>query len=1393
MKKLLLLIAVALLTSIATMAQPRSEQQAIQIAQDFFAKSTKKKAPKLSVVPQQKVTQQIRKKVASAQKTPTQHSSHYVINDVVNDRFVIVSADERMYTILGYSDNGTFDADSIPEGLMDILYGYDQQYDYLLQNAKSSTNYNVKRQVAKAVDPLIKTQWGQESPYNDNCPMETVLGIVDMRTVTGCVATAMAQIMNYHRYPAQGKGYTSYTTSSNIRQSMNFSSVNFDWSNMNLVYDEASTDIQKKAVAELMHACGVSVHMDYSWIESGAFAEDIAYALINYFKYNPNIKYYERRYFSKADWDKIIQEDLANGRPILYSGMGEGKNSDGTTYKYGHQFVLDGCTTEGKYHFNFGWKGKYDGYFELTSINPDEDSDFNLDQAMVCNVSPEVSGKHEDIFFATAVLYNKKKINVGSSTSVVFDPHCAVVESNSYGEKFNGVFGIGVFDMNKNFVKSLYQRTENRMSVGTFYEELTAYLTFDRSTFTEGSTYYIAPYAKSNSSSEYTWMRTTYGLWDFEIATTKDGVVTLGDIPEPPTGKVFASAFNANNAKVSWKMTLTKDNTANNVYWFDGIDPAIKNGSNKVKAELDPSGILKIPVGQEVGEGLTITNYSSPNEILVTVSREDSTMAISGTWGTLKTSESEDKVNQEYFSQYSLTQMTFKYVPVEKPLIIFDENDTIVNIICATEDAHIYYTKDGTTPSSSSSKEFEKPFKLDGNCTVKAIAVKGKDVSDMAELNVKFFKVLDPQIIVTKNEPYTVTVSTQTPNAQIYYTLDGSSPAEKSTRKEYTGPFNLSDYCTISAIAERANYNSSEVVVKGPVGPIPGDVIFVDNNVAGKLVERMTLAEKMNCKKLIISGQLNGSDIALIREMLLNNKLMSLDIQDANIVSGGEPYYKTNYSQENTEDNVIGENMFYNCKNLAELKLPVTATTIEMFAISGCELLQELTIACATVKGSAIRNCKNLEIVTLATTVNNFDGGNFDGCPKLENIAVESTNSSYTSEDGILYDKNKITILKYPMGRTAKAYNILASVKTIGKDAFSYAKFEQISIPESVVTIESSAFEYCRNLTAVKIPNSVTKISSMAFWSCTQLSSVEMSSALSKLEMSVFYGCVNLREFSISKGIREIASSAFENCTSLQKFNVDEGNRWFASENGVLYSYNMVTLVRCPLAYYAELFRVPDGVLTIADNAFSKCVNIGKIVLPNSVTEIGNSAFEDTNITAIDMPSTVNTIGSMAFWGCKKLENFIVPENMDVIPMSMMYNCSGLKYLEIPSGIREIKSSAFSGCKSLKTIKCDISVKDISKVKVEQSYDGTYDQFKGVPADCTWIVPAEGDENNIEEYRKQPWFVSTWNLIDPVKEIRLSSSDAYNTPWYTLQGARLNHKPIQSGIYIHGGRKIIIK
>lgn len=564
-------IFILLLCSVLVQAQQRSESDAVQVVREFLGQTGQ--TPLLSVVPHQKVDAQVGKNVTAVRKSTAQDkTAYYVVNDEANDRFVIVSADERMHTILGYSDRGTFDAGSVPPGLADMLYGYEQQYDYLLENADQSSSYKTNRAPVKAVAPLITTKWNQGQPYNTKCPQEQTSDTI-LNSCTGCVATAMAQVMNYYQYPAHGTGATSYV-SNDITLSMDFSEVTFDWQNMADVYDKTSTEIQNDAVAELMYACGVAAHMKYSSEVSAAYTQDLAYAMKHFFNYNPNMKYYMRDYFSEEEWNAIIQDDLNNGRPIFYGGNNSKK-------EVGHQFILDGCDSAGRYHFNFGWSGFCDGYYELTALDTGDGYDFSYNQDMVCNVTPQTVGSHEDVFI-TDFEYDKSEVVVGDMATVSSLIHCSDADMNSYDSKFYGEIGFGVFDMNKNFVKSLYNCTIGDDSIVDFYKtlEIKASLRFDSSTFTEGSTYYIAPYAKSTNSEGYTWMRTYGGLDDYRIATVSNGVVTLGKA----TGPVYPASIST--------MYGHDMNGTVNIYGIDGVlkkTVSVTKGGD-IKADL-PRGL----------------------------------------------------------------------------------------------------------------------------------------------------------------------------------------------------------------------------------------------------------------------------------------------------------------------------------------------------------------------------------------------------------------------------------------------------------------------------------------------------------------------------------------------------------------------------------------------------------------------------------------------------------------------------------------------------------------------------------------------------------------------------------------------------------------------------------
>lgn len=294
--------------------------------------------------------------------------------------FVILSADSRVQPVLGYSFDNAFLVD-IPDNLRWWLQGYEdaiasamkqqtrrtatvaQQWEDLIAGRIETT---VRETI---VDPLVTTKWAQGSPYNNLCPSNSV---------TGCVATAMAQVMKYHDAPSIGIGSHSYYWNSQT-VSANFCSSYYDWENMTNTYSSSSTEAQRQAVATLMYHCGVSVEMKYSQSESGSNNRRASFALQTFFNYNA--EYHQKTEFDESEWIAMIKADLDNLNPVIYGGEG----SPG-----GHSFVCDGYDDSGKFHFNFGWGGGSDGFYTLSGNNfPNrQDAVFNISQKTFMASSP---------------------------------------------------------------------------------------------------------------------------------------------------------------------------------------------------------------------------------------------------------------------------------------------------------------------------------------------------------------------------------------------------------------------------------------------------------------------------------------------------------------------------------------------------------------------------------------------------------------------------------------------------------------------------------------------------------------------------------------------------------------------------------------------------------------------------------------------------------------------------------------------------------------------------------------------------------------------------------------------------------------------------------------------
>ena len=348
---------------------------------------------------------------------------HLYVFNMQEGGYVIASGDERALPVLGYSTTGSFDWDRMPENMRAWLLGYGQAIEAL--GDVQLTNTTARRSPLAAIEPLVQTQWSQDIVYNAQCPVYNgkAAEYQGQLCLTGCVATAMAQVMNYHKWPQTATPrIPAYTYQvGNVQEGITeqFSAdalppVTFDWNNMcdryltdldseGMLYPLNVTPAQRGAVATLMRYCGQSIHMDYSPTISLAYPIPVAEALQTYFGYDKNVRFAKRDGYSIEQWENLIYDELANNRPVIYVGTSD----DG-----GHSFVCDGYE-DGLFHINWGWEGNADNYFALSVLNPNATNvagvaqpgiGFCIEQGAVIGIQPGKPGGETATVYPT--LYN---------------------------------------------------------------------------------------------------------------------------------------------------------------------------------------------------------------------------------------------------------------------------------------------------------------------------------------------------------------------------------------------------------------------------------------------------------------------------------------------------------------------------------------------------------------------------------------------------------------------------------------------------------------------------------------------------------------------------------------------------------------------------------------------------------------------------------------------------------------------------------------------------------------------------------------------------------------------------------------------------------------------------
>jgi len=355
-----------------------------------------------------------------------EENQFYIYENADGEGWVMVAANDVVRPILAYSETGHFRTDNMPRNVKGWLQSYNKQIKHVEQNypvASEEIQQEWKKlrsgaRQAKAsvvVSPLIKTGWDQDAPYWNLCPQKG-----SNYCYTGCVATAMAQVMNYWQWPKQGTG--SHSVKYNGKTyTADFANTTYDWSNMKNSYSGSSTSAQKTAVATLMLHCGIAVDMQYGTSsEGGSAAYTIDYngyfsgqgkmcaetALKQFFGYNSStVKGYYRdgdsgtgmKSWTKAQWIAMLKEELDAERPIMYAGCGYETPGDEESV-YGHSFVCDGYDSSNYFHFNWGWGNWCDGYYDVDALNTNDpgsgggNGEYNYYQDVIVGIQPPVVG-----------------------------------------------------------------------------------------------------------------------------------------------------------------------------------------------------------------------------------------------------------------------------------------------------------------------------------------------------------------------------------------------------------------------------------------------------------------------------------------------------------------------------------------------------------------------------------------------------------------------------------------------------------------------------------------------------------------------------------------------------------------------------------------------------------------------------------------------------------------------------------------------------------------------------------------------------------------------------------------------------------------------------------------
>jgi len=522
MKRNLLLLTVFTL-ALTALAGNRSKETMLRLAKEQIA--------------QQRAMMR-RANVNSQVKLVAERPKMSVFSD--GEQFSIISNDDRYNAVLAYG-NGAFCIDSIPANVRWWMTAVEQ-----VMNSSTTTNTSNTTQIAATtsyttVGPLMTTKWSQDTPYNDLMPEVKNEKNKKSKAPCGCVAIAMAQILNCNQYPASVDFEGSYTIDGSKTANKEQVTETFSWpyllaygayypdgySSSKDIENISYTDDEGDAIARLVRACGYSVNMDYSYEGSGAYVYDAGLAMVEKFQYpQAAVKYLYRDYYTTEEWMDILYTEFQNGNPVLYGGCGTSSDSGSEEDYYGHAFVLHGMDGNGLVYVNWGWAGAFDGYYAIDLLHVDDETEFNLYQEALVGIRP--TALETDVIQSILVTDEPYTVSYSSKSSKI-----------SVSLK-SGLYNLSLYDLTGEvrFVVEDLTDNKNALTVNimdgddvleSFYGWETGNLVSSKVSLTSGHTY--RAYIESKDSREADWqtVRTVGGPFYYDITYNEAGKVSISD------------------------------------------------------------------------------------------------------------------------------------------------------------------------------------------------------------------------------------------------------------------------------------------------------------------------------------------------------------------------------------------------------------------------------------------------------------------------------------------------------------------------------------------------------------------------------------------------------------------------------------------------------------------------------------------------------------------------------------------------------------------------------------------------------------------------------------------------------------------------------------------------